>query len=80
MKVLSKEKSKVLAEKFGWSLARAQGYVDGEIARRRGTKPSEYVRVGIDEYCLGFRASYFERQKPDSEVLPDQTPVVRKQP
>ena len=37
MKVLSKEKSKVLAEKNGWSLAHAEGYVDGETFRRRGT-------------------------------------------
>ena len=77
MKVLSKEKSKFLAEKYGWSLARAQGFVDGEISRRRRTQPSAYVQVGIDEYCLGFRASYYERQKPVSTEHPVRGPVVR---
>jgi len=64
MNVLSTEKSKLLAEKHGWSLARAQGYVDGETFRRRGKTISRYALVGIDEYCLGFRAGYFERQNP----------------
>ena len=62
MKVLSREKFKVLAERNGWSLDHAQGYVDGEISRRRGKPPSKYALIGIDEYCLGFRAGYFERQ------------------
>jgi hypothetical protein len=59
MKVLSKVN--VLAERNGWSVDRAQGFVDGEIARRRGAPPSTYARVGIDDYCLGFRAGYYER-------------------
>ena len=59
MKVLSK--AQVLAERNGWSIACAQGFVDGEISRRRGTPPSTYARVGIDDYCLGFRAGYYER-------------------
>jgi len=79
MRVLSREKSKVLADKYGWSLERAQGFVDGEIARRRGTKPSTYVRIGIDDYCLGFRASYYDRQKPVLAARSDQLPVVRQQ-
>jgi hypothetical protein len=78
MRVLSREKSKVLAEKYGWSLARAQGFVDGEIARRRRTKPSAYVQIGIDDYCLGFRQSYYGRQKADSTVRTEQDPVVRR--
>ncbi len=61
MKILSKEKIKVLAEKYGWSLARAEGFVDGEASRRRGKMPTSYARVGIDDYCLGFRAGFFER-------------------
>lgn len=61
MKVLSREKFKVLAERNGWSLDHAQGYVDGETSRRRGKPPSKYALIGIDEYCLGFRAGYFER-------------------
>jgi hypothetical protein len=72
MKVLSKEKFKVLAEANGWSLDHAKGYVDGETFRLRGKKPSNYVLIGIDEYCLGFRAGYYERQNPASRVsLPD---------
>jgi len=59
MKVLSKVN--VLAERNGWSIARAQGFVDGEMSRRRGAPPSTYVRVGIDDYCLGFRAGFYER-------------------
>ena len=62
MKVLSREKTKVLAEKNGWPLAMAEGYVDGETCRRRGKAPSAYARIGIDEYSLGFRAGYYERQ------------------
>jgi hypothetical protein len=72
MKVLSKEKFKVLAEANGWSLDHAKGYVDGETFRLRGKKPSSYALIGIDEYCLGFRAGYYERQNPASRVsLPD---------
>jgi hypothetical protein len=59
VKVLSKVQ--VLAERYGWSIARAQGFVDGEMFRRRGVPPSTYARVGIDEYSLGFRAGYYER-------------------
>ena len=59
MKVLSKVL--VLAERNGWSMARAQGFVDGELARRRGTAPSIFARVGIDDYCMGFRAGYYVR-------------------
>jgi hypothetical protein len=78
MKVLSKEKSKVLAEKHGWSLARAEGFVDGESSRRRRAKPSTYVQIGIDEYSLGFRASYYERQNPVSTAGRVQPPMARK--
>ena len=28
--------------------------------------PSKYALVGIDEYCAGFRAGYFDRQNVDS--------------
>jgi hypothetical protein len=65
MKVLSEERIRVLAERNGWSFAFAEGYVSGEAFRRRGTPPSLYARVGIDEYCLGFRAGYFERKSPE---------------
>jgi hypothetical protein len=62
MDVLSKEKTKVLAEKTGWSVARAEGFVDGEAFRRRGKVPSAYARIGIDDYCLGFRAGFYDRE------------------
>jgi hypothetical protein len=65
----------VLAERNGWSTARAQGFVDGEMARRRGAPPSTYARVGIDDYSLGFRAGYFERGK--SRVVAAATPLGR---
>jgi hypothetical protein len=65
MKVLSKVQ--VLADRNGWSIARAQGFVDGEMSRRRGAPPSTYVKVGIDDYCLGFRAGYYERGNSQSK-------------
>lgn len=66
MKVLSKEKVKVLKELNGWSLAQAEGFVDGEACRRRGTPPPKHAQVGIDDYSLGFRAGYYERKNVDS--------------
>jgi len=59
MKILLKVD--VLAERNSWSIARAQGFLDGEMARRRGGAPSIYARVGIDDYCIGFRAGYYVR-------------------
>ena len=65
MRVLSDEKIRVLAERNSWPPAYAQGFIDGEMFRRRGALPSKYAQVGIDEYCLGFRAGYYERNDPD---------------
>lgn len=62
MKVLSKEKVAALAARNGWSLARSEGYIDGETCRRHNTAPSKYAQIGIDEYCQGFRAAYYDRQ------------------
>jgi hypothetical protein len=59
MKVSSTEKVKVLAEQNGWTLAWANGYVAGEISRKRGRVPPKHLLIGIDEYCLGFRAGFF---------------------
>lgn len=64
MKDLYEEKVKVVAERNGWSIAHAKGFVDGDRTRRRGAAPSKYAQVGIDEYSLGFRAGYFERRNP----------------
>jgi len=77
MKILSKEKVKVVAEKNGWSLAYAEGHIDGEIFRRRGKPLSTYAQIGIDEYCLGFRAGYYERQSVASKASFPGRPVVR---
>lgn len=68
VKVLSKEKCQVVAERNGWSLERAKGYVDGETFRLRAKRPSKYALIGIDEYCLGFRAGYYERRNGASTV------------
>jgi hypothetical protein len=62
MKMLSQVQT--LVEINGWSIARAQGFVDGELSRRRGSAPSSYARVGIDDYSLGFRAGFYERGEP----------------
>jgi len=64
MRVLSEEKIKVLADRNGWSFAYSHGFVDGETHRRRGTIPSKYAQIGIDDYSLGFRAGFYERGKP----------------
>jgi hypothetical protein len=66
MESLTKQKFRALAKSNGWSLAQAEGFVDGQTVRRRGTMPSKYALVGIDEYCAGFRAGYFDRQGVDS--------------
>ena len=59
--VALREKSEVLVEQNGWSLAAAKGYVDGEAFRRRRKAPSIDIMVGIDDYSEGFRAAYFDR-------------------
>ncbi len=61
MQVLSREKSKVLAELHGWPLTVAEGYVDGEAFRKRGKTPPPHALVGMDEYSEGFRAGYYAR-------------------
>lgn len=74
MKFLTDERVKVLAEKNGWSLPRAQGFVDGESYRRRAMAPGRHAQVGIDEYSLGFRAGYYERQAARS--MPPKSPAA----
>ena len=68
MKALSGERSRQLAELNGWSLAYAQGHVDGQTSRRLGEVLALHARVGIDQYSLGFRAGYFERQSVDARA------------
>lgn len=62
VRVLTKEKCQAVAERNGWSIERAKGFVDGETCRLRGRKPSKYALVGIDEYSLGFRTGFYERR------------------
>jgi hypothetical protein len=79
MKILSEQKSKVLAEKNGWSVDFAEGFLKGEYSRRSSVRLSSYGMVGLDEYCLGLRAGYFERQnqvptRVQSAAGPEQAP------
>jgi len=59
MNDLFKEPSKVVAGRNDRTVAEAEGYVDGQIARKHGKVLPKYVLVGRDEYCMGFRAGYF---------------------
>ena len=77
MKILSREKSKVLARQNGWSLARAEGFVDGQRCRRLGMKPSTYAQVGIDEFSLGFREGFYERSQPVARGPERRLPIAR---
>ena len=76
MKVVPKEKFRALAEANGWSLDHAKGYVDGETYRLRGKMPSKYCLIGIDEYSLGFRAGYYERESLASTASHPDLPVA----
>jgi hypothetical protein len=65
LKKLPAKKLDLAEGKHLLSIARAKGYSDGETCRTRGDVPSTYARVGIDDYCVGFRAGYFVREGPD---------------
>lgn len=74
-----------VADRNGWTLTKAEGYLHGVTLRQSGKAPSNYLQVGIDEYCRGFRAGYYERRDNDSskksataEIAAD--PVVRLAP
>ena len=64
MEILLRRQSKALAKTNGWSLDFAEGFLKGEYSRRGGAKLSTYATVGLDDYCLGFRAGYFVRRNP----------------
>lgn len=59
-----------LVERRGWSIARAEGYLMGESARRRGDRPLGYCLIGTDDYALGFRAGYFKLDRSGSTTIP----------
>jgi hypothetical protein len=61
--------SKALAERNGWSPDFAEGVLQGEYSRRASARIPMYCAIGIDDYCLGFRAGYFERHSPTTDTL-----------
>jgi len=77
MTALIKEKINVVAEQNGWPVARAQGYVDGEIARKRNRVPPQIALIGCDEYCLGFRAGYFAAVRNPLNIRPGDKEILR---
>ena len=64
IEIVIKQHSKAVAKKNGWSLDFAEGFLKGEYSRRSGAKLSTYATVGLNDYCLGFRAGYFVRRNP----------------
>ena len=60
MKQVFTEKSQALVEEMGWTMRRAEGYVDGETYRRRGLEISTYHKIALDEYAQGFRTGYYK--------------------
>lgn len=62
MNIFSGQKSKALAEENGWSPDFAAGFLKGEYSRKSSARLSTYALVGLDDYCLGFRAGYFARR------------------
>ena len=60
------------------SLAHVQGIDEGRLARMSGIVPTIYVMVGIDEYCLGFRAGYFanDRDLPNAKASDNKNQVA----
>jgi len=61
--MLSEKMVQRLAEKHGWTATYLEGYVNGKTARRRGEAPSTFLLIGIDEYCLGYRAGYYAAER-----------------
>jgi len=62
MKNYPKQKFLELAKDNDWSPAFAEGYVDGQALRKRGKSAPKFLLVAIDEYSLGFRAGFFQRE------------------
>ncbi|UCH47217.1 MAG: hypothetical protein JSU95_14115 [Betaproteobacteria bacterium] len=59
MSELALTKAKELAEEMGWSLDRAQGYVDGGTSQQNGEDLATQHRFGMDDYSKGFRTGYY---------------------
>ena len=63
---LIKQNSAILAEQNGRSTPYTEGYLEGKHHRGLGKVLGAYAMVGIDEYPLGYRVGYFERNDPRS--------------
>ena len=48
-----------LSEEMGWSMDRAQGYIDGGASQQSGEDLAPSHRFGMDEYSKGFRTGYY---------------------
>ena len=59
MSDMLKEKRDELALEMGWTLQRAQGYVDGETVQQSGQDLPGCHKAGMDEYSKGFRTGYY---------------------
>ncbi len=56
-----RERCLTLAEEMSWTIARAEGYVDGEIYKRQGLELPAYHKMAMDEYSKGFRTGYYKQ-------------------
>jgi len=54
-------KLKQNAQDSSWTVAFANGFTEGQVARTRNEPLSAYVRVGIDDYAKGYRTGYYAR-------------------
>ena len=52
-------KREEIAQKMGWTLLRAEGYVDGETTQQSGQELPAIRKDGMDEYSQGFRTGYY---------------------
>ena len=77
MKNSPKQKFLELAKDNDWSPAFAEGYVDGQTLRKRGKNAPKFLLVAIDEYSLGFRAGYFQREAPRPPAEVAERPEAR---
>ena len=59
MSDLSSKKRDELVRELGWSLERAQGYLDGVEAQVAGQTLAPRHKVGMDDYAKGFRTGYY---------------------
>ncbi len=66
MSDLLKEKRDELAQQMGWTLQRAEGYVDGETAQQSGQELPGCHKVAMDEYSKGFRTGFYKQNDADS--------------